>query len=72
MQLDPIIHGPISGHGNWGTGALNVCSILRYLGVLWEGISLHIFNGFGSIQQYPIKIGVNVMDVWMFDFTLNQ
>ena len=25
MQLDPIIHGPISGHGGWGTGALNIC-----------------------------------------------
>ena len=24
---------------------------LQYLGVLWEGISLHISNGFGPIQQ---------------------
>ena len=27
MQLDPTIHGPISGHGSWGTGALNVCRV---------------------------------------------
>ena len=27
MQLDPIIHGPISGHGSWGTGALNICRV---------------------------------------------
>ena len=27
MQLDPTIHGPLSGHGSWGTGALNVCSV---------------------------------------------
>ena len=27
MQLDPTIHGPISGHGSWGTGVLNICSV---------------------------------------------
>ena len=52
MQLDPTIHGPISGHGNWGTGGTeHLQCVLRYLGVLWEGISLHIFNDFGPIQQ---------------------
>ena len=27
MQLDPTAQGPIGGLGNWGTGALNVCSV---------------------------------------------
>ena len=34
-----------------GQGAEHLQCVLRYLGVLWEGISLHIFNGFGPIQQ---------------------
>ena len=35
--------------GDRGTEHLQC--VLRYLGVLWEGTSLHIFNGFGPIQQ---------------------
>ena len=27
MQLDPTVQGPIGGLANWGTLALNICSV---------------------------------------------
>ena len=73
MQLDPTAQGPIAGLENWGTGALNVLQcILRYSGVVWDRLDLHCFITFKPILEKPIFTCVNVMDVWMFDFNLNQ
>ena len=54
--------------GDRGTECLH--AILRYLGVVWDGLNQHCTIIFGPILKIPIFTGVNVMDVWMFDFIL--
>ena len=49
MQLTPPYMDPSVDMEAGGQGTERLQCILRYLGVLWEGISLHISNGFGPL-----------------------